>query len=184
MSTDRSQTRKASLVYAETLLEAAQAEGTVFAVTGQLASALEALHASVQLRETLTDRFLPVSGRQELIREIFADFSPALLAVLGVMVEREDLGLLHRINEAYVQVAEEALGATIIEVTTAIALDEDLRTAICAKYSTQFGTEVLLREHLDPAILGGIILNAHGKRIDASVLFQLEQARVTLSNSR
>jgi F-type H+-transporting ATPase subunit delta len=63
-----------------------------------------------------------------------------------------------------------------------VELDDGLRDGIRKKYSAQFGKGVLLREHTDPSLVGGIVLSAHGRRIDASVASQLESARVVLSH--
>ena len=41
----------------------------------------------------------------------------------------------------------------------------------------------MLREHIDKSLLGGILMSANGKRIDASVLSQLESARNVLKLS-
>ena len=43
------------------------------------------------------------------------------------------------------------------------------------------GHEVILREKVDPSIIGGIIISTHGHRIDASIASQLETARTVLS---
>ena len=67
-------------------------------------------------------------------------------------------------------------------MTTVVELDDALRQTIKSKYAAQFGKDVMLREHVDPSILGGIVLSARGKKIDASVSAQLEQVRVALSS--
>ena len=97
------------------------------------------------------------------------------------MVERGEVNLLTRVNRAYAELAEAELGAVIVDVTSAIELDDHLRDVIKNKLSRDFGTDILLREHVDPSILGGIIMSARGNRIDASMASQLERARVALS---
>jgi len=181
MPTDRLLIRKESAVYAEVLLEAATGSDTVFEVAGQLEQANAVIRGNIDLRTTLFDRTIPAEARISIIKEVFAGFDEALLAALGVMVSRDDLGILGKVAEAFGERAEEALNAVIIDVTTVVSLDEALRTAIKAKYSAQFGCDVLIREHIDPAIMGGIILSTHGVSIDASVVSQLESARAVLS---
>jgi F-type H+-transporting ATPase subunit delta len=181
MPTDRTLIRKASTIYAEVLLDAAKSEDTVFAVSGQLAQVLALIKGNLELRNTLTDRTLPKETRAGLVREVFATLDPALLEVLVVMVERDDIQLLAHVNEAYVNLAEDELDSVFIDVTTVIELSEELRDSIRKKYSAQFGRGVLLREHTDPSLVGGIVLSAHGRRIDASVASQLEGARLVLS---
>jgi F-type H+-transporting ATPase subunit delta len=181
MPIDRTLTRRASVIYAEVLLEATRAEGTVFEVSGELEQALAAIRGNGELRGALTDRTIPDEARVDILREVFAGLDAALLEVLAVMVQRGDIPLLARVNEAYIEGAEKALDSVIIDVTTVVALDEGLRDRIREKYSAQFGRGVLLREHVDPSLVGGIVLSTHGRRIDASVVSQLESARVVLS---
>jgi F-type H+-transporting ATPase subunit delta len=181
MPTDRTLARRASAIYAQALLEATADDGNAFEVSGQLGQVLSVVRGSGELRGVLTDRTVPAERRSQLVREVFADLNAALLALLVVMVERGDISLLSRVNEAYLEGAEEALDSVIIDVTTVVALDDGLRDQIKRKYSAQFGKGLLLREHVDPALVGGIVLSTHGRRIDASVVSQLESARTVLA---
>ena len=181
MPTDRNLIRGQVSTYAEVLLQGARSENAVFDVATQLVEATEAIRSSSQLRATLKDTAYPLEVRTGLIKEIFKESSPALVAVLNVMVERGEVNLLTRVNRAYAELAEAELGAVIVDVTSAIELDDHLRDVIKNKLSRDFGTDILLREHVDPSILGGIIMSARGNRIDASMASQLERARVALS---
>ena len=183
MPTDRMLARKESTVYAQVLLEATQFSGTVFEVTGQLEQVNRCIRGNIDLRKTLYDHSIPDETRIAIINEVFAGFDEALLAVCAVMVKRNALRLLPKVTETFALLAEEALDAVLIDVTTVVSLDEVLRDSIKKKYSAQFGRNVLLREHIDPAIMGGIVLSAHGVSIDASVVSQLENARIVLSQS-
>jgi len=184
MATDRTFIRKESAVYAQVLLEATQAAGTTFEVAGQLDGAYEIIRGNIELRTTLLDRMIPIETRIAIINEVFEGFDPVLLAVLDVMLKRDQLMILGKVTETFTNLAEDALKAVFIDVTTVVALDDALRSKIKEKYSAQFGRDVLLREHIDPAIVGGIILSAHGISIDASITTQLEKARHALSQSR
>ncbi|MDR2109218.1 MAG: ATP synthase F1 subunit delta [Coriobacteriales bacterium] len=184
MPTDRTQTRKASEVYAEVLLQAAQGPDAILALSEQLGQALGTIVGSIELRAALSDASLPAEARQQIAAEVFAGFDAALLAWLGVLIERGDLGLLPRINEAYLYAAEEALGAVIIDVTTVVPLDDQLRQQLKQKYAAQLGGEVILREHIDDSIVGGIVMSTHGRRIDASIVSQLQNARATLTQQQ
>ncbi|MDR3307411.1 MAG: ATP synthase F1 subunit delta [Coriobacteriales bacterium] len=181
MPTDRTVIKKESTTYAEALLDAAKAQDNVFEVCGQLELVRDTVRGSIELRNTLTDHALDAEARKAIAREVFTGLDPALLAVLDVMIDRDGLSLLARVSESFAYLAEDALGAAFIEVTTVIPLDDALRAGITAKYSAQLGRGVLLREHVDPSIVGGIVLSTHGRRIDASVVSQLENARAVLS---
>lgn len=183
MRTDSTHRRAVATVYAEVLLEAAKASDNVFAITGEFSELMQTVRGSIELRNTLVDKTLPEHIKKAIVAEVFEGFAPELLATFNVMVERDEMSLLSRVLEVFVALAEEALNAVIIDVTTVVPLDGDLRQQIIDKYSAELGTGVLLREHIDPALIGGIVLSAHGKSIDASVLSQLENARHVLSKT-
>ena len=72
----------------------------------------------------------------------------------------------------------------LVDVLAVMAeLDDHLREVITKKAEADLGTNVVLREHIDKSLLGGILMSANGKRIDASVLSQLESARNVLKLS-
>ncbi|MDR2671839.1 MAG: F0F1 ATP synthase subunit delta [Coriobacteriales bacterium] len=184
MRTNPTVDKAKAAVYAEVLLEAGRQAGTdsaLFELTGQFEQLLKTVRGSLELRSALSDQGVDPSVRRTIANDVFAGLRPELLVVFGTMVERDDLRLLSRTVARFVHLAEDALGAVIIDVTTVVPLSDELRFEIIDKYAAQLGTGVLLREHKDPALIGGIVLSMHGKRIDASVSSQLENARVELS---
>ena len=183
MRTNTTQKRAKAAVYAKVLLGSCKVSNNVFVVSGQFDELLKVVRGSLELRKALIDKTIPADTKKALVDEVFQGYAKELLSVFNVMVEREDLSLLPRVHENFVYLAEKALGAVFIDVTTVVPLDEELRQQIITKYSSQMGCGVLLREHVDSSLIGGIILSTHGKRIDASVASQLEKARHVLSRS-
>lgn len=182
MPTDRNLVKREVATYAKVLLEATRDEGRVHEVEAELSDALSIIRANTELRDTLGDRTIEGSVRAEIVRGVFKDYDACLVSVLAIMAERSDIDLLSRMNEEYIVMAEEATNTVMVDVTTVVALTDELRATIKKKLSTGFdGKEVVLREHIDASILGGIVMSAHGKRIDASASSQLEHARVVLS---
>ena len=108
---------------------------------------------------------------------------PALVDVLLVMSERDDLELANRVYAAFDGLIEEKLGVVVVDVTTAVPLDDALRETISNKAAQDLGKKVVLRERVDKSILGGIIMSASGRRIDASIATQLDTARTVLKTT-
>lgn len=182
MPKDRMLIKREVTTYAQVLVEAAKAKGNLLEVAAQLKEVQEAYLQFPQLRDALTDETLPAEALLGVIEGVFQGFDEALIKTLAVMAERREMGLLHRFVTEYELLAEDALDVVILDVTTVVELDDAMREAIKSKYAAQFGKDVMLREHIDPSIIGGIVLGAHGKRIDASVATLLEQTRVALSS--
>ena len=99
------------------------------------------------------------------------------------MAERGNLGELSAVIDAFVNAAENKLNVSIVDVVTAVALDDELRGIITEKLSKDLGKPVVLCETVDKSILGGIIMSTNGKRIDASISSKLEGTRALLKEN-
>ena len=181
MPTDRSLAKQTIETYATTLYEASVSVDAIDAVGAQLGDAARTVTLNAELRDAVLDDTLPAEIRRKIMTGVFAGFEPVLLEALGVMAERGNVDLLGAVEERYTDIAEDRRGLVTVDVTTAVELTERIRTAITEKLTSDFGRGVVLRERIDPSIVGGIVMSAHGRRIDASITSQLESARETLA---
>ncbi|MCH3967559.1 MAG: F0F1 ATP synthase subunit delta [Atopobiaceae bacterium] len=107
--------------------------------------------------------------------------TPEIRSMLAVMASRQDSDLLPRAISAYKEMLDKEGDTVAVEVTTAVPLDDELREKVRAKLGKSIGKGVFLIEKVDPDIIGGIIVSAHGHRRDASVRAQLNHAREVLT---
>ena len=112
-----------------------------------------------------------------------ADASPEVLSVLSQMAANGDLDKLPEVLELYSDMVDGDQQTVGVHVTTAVPLDAELRALITQKCELDLGCNVFLIEHVDPSIIGGLVLSARGKRRDASVRHQLEQARKVMTQN-
>lgn len=183
MRINRTQAKQVVATYAVTLFEAAAASGSVDLVGGQLAEVVTTVRGHADLRDALMGDTVPAETRGNIAREVFGALDPALVATLGVMAERDNMDLLSSVAEAYADVADERRDVVTVEVTTVVELTDALREAIKGKLASDFGRGIVLREKVDPSIVGGIVISTGGQRLDASISSQLEAARVALSTA-
>lgn len=186
MPTNRLLVKEETAVYANTLLQAAQEDGgveRVVALRDQLGQVLYAFREDSKIREALSNPALSAQQRYELTATVFQELDPLAVSTLAIMAERGSLDRLSAVLQMFLDGAEEKLGVSIVDVTTVVELDDELRKVIKDKVSADLGHDVVLCEHIDKSILGGIIMTTNGKHIDASVLFQLEKARAALKET-
>lgn len=110
-------------------------------------------------------------------------FSPEVLETLAAMQREDDLDLVSQVAKQYKEYLDAEDKTVSVTVTTAVPLDDDLREKVRAKAEADLKAPVYLVEGVDPSIIGGIMLEARGKRYDASVRAQLANIRKTLSSS-
>ena len=110
-------------------------------------------------------------------------FSPEVLETLAAMQREDDLDLVAQVAKQYKEYLDAEDKTVSVTVTTAVPMDDDLRDKVRVKAEADLKAPVYLVERVDPSIIGGIMLEARGKRHDASVRAQLANIRKTLSSS-
>jgi F-type H+-transporting ATPase subunit delta len=181
MPTSRMLAKQVVATYASVLFDAANGAGVVDEVYAQLDAVLRLVRSHAPLRDAMSDDAVPGVRRAAVAREVFAGLQPSLVSTIAIMVERDDFGLFSSLVDAFDETAEERRGVVAVDVTTAVDLSDALRESITAKLAADLGKDVVLRETVDPSIIGGIVISTHGHRIDASLASQLESARLVLS---
>ncbi len=162
--------------------EAAGQEG-VLEVREQMAEVIRAMRADLDLTMALSNPDFTPEQRRALVENIFADAHVAFREVLAVMAERGQADLLPRVNDEFRALIGERLGICVVDVTTAVPLDDGLRQLITEKAEADLGKKAVLRERIDKSILGGIIMDVDGNYIDASMISQLNRARNVLKDT-
>lgn len=183
MRTSRALAKQIVSTVAGVLFQAVAADDAVDAVSVQLEAVVRLVRSNSPLRDALLNDSVDAARRAQITREVFAGLHPALVDTLAIMVERNNFDLLSSVVDEFGEIAEQSRGVVAVDVTTAVGLTEMLRQAISAKLSADLGQSVVLREKVDPSIIGGIVISAHGRRVDASISSQLEAARVVLSTA-
>lgn len=110
-------------------------------------------------------------------------FSPEVLETLSAMHDANDLDLVEKVAKQYREILDSEDKTVSVSVTTSVPMDDDLREKVRTKVQNDLNAPVYLVEHVDPDILGGIVLEARGHRYDASVKAQLTNIRKTLSST-
>lgn len=108
-------------------------------------------------------------------------FSPEVLETLSSMRDSGDLDLVAQVADQYKTILDSEDETVSVTATTSVPMDDELRNTVRTKAEQHFNRPVYLVERVDPNILGGIILEARGKRYDASVRAQLANIRKTLA---
>lgn len=111
-----------------------------------------------------------------------AVMTPEVMDVLGVIGTSSDRRLIPLILAKYKDLVDEKSDTVPVQVTTAIPMDGELRAKVIEKMTKELGKPVYLMEHVDPAIIGGLVLEVGDDLRDASIRTQLQNMRQTLTN--
>ena len=171
MTSNRLQDRKVD-TYAHTLFEAALSEDRVY-------ESLDALEACA----TATPEFAALAV--EMVKQGDFDKMDRVLEVYKNLIEsnRAAVGSHVVSRSEYGEDLRDLAGKGVVgvHVTTAVPLNDELRRLIKERCEADFESPVFLIEHVDPTIIGGIVLSARGHHRDASVKMQLDSARKVMT---
>ncbi|TLM80054.1 MAG: ATP synthase F1 subunit delta [Actinobacteria bacterium] len=169
--------------YARALYDLAALTDSVDAADESLAAIVEAIRGNVALRDALADPAVPGEKKRAIVRDVFTAQSPEAVAVAGLLAERGEAASIDAVAAAYREIAEKERGIVVAEVTTAVPLDEALRSSVTGKLSASLGRPVALRERVDAAVLGGIRIKVAGRVLDGTLSSQVNAMRAVLSST-
>ena len=183
MPTNRLVVKEQIATYTSLLFEAARNDGGqegVLQVIVQAEEIIKAMRGNAELDGALKDPGFTPEQKATLARNVFEGANPALVSAIALMAERGELEYLPRVVEGLIDDMASKLNLMIVDVTTAVELDDHLRDLIKKKAATELGKDIVLNERVDKSILGGIIMSTKDERIDASLLTQVEKTREAL----
>lgn len=175
--------RAAARRYARALFDVSRAERLdLERVSGELSGAAALLTGNEALHRVLVNPAIPAARKRGVIEQLLAlsPVTPVLAKLLLLLAERDRLGLVPELVEAYRARLMEHQQIVRAEVTTAAALSADRVTALQEGLARLTGREVQLDVRVDPSIVGGAIARVGSTVYDGSVTTQLEKIKEQL----
>jgi F-type H+-transporting ATPase subunit delta len=175
-------TRRVAGVYAEALLRAADKENQA----GEVLEELETLAGQVFARDPELETFLASAavGRErkaEAIRKAFAGrASDVLTRFLFVLNDHDRLDVLRAVVQAYRELYDRKAKRIRVRVESAVPLAEDQQERLRQELRTATRLEPILETHLDPDLLGGLVVRLADWVYDASVRTRIDDLRKQL----
>jgi ATP synthase F1 delta subunit len=170
-------------VYARALFEVAQEQESLETIRSQLGEFTEML---AQHRDVAIFFFSPYFSTEEKKQGLAAgviDADPALQNFLEALIERHRMPAIFRIRTRFDSLVDKADRRLPVQVTSAVPLDEKLVASIGERIGEQTGNKIELSAHVDPEIIGGIILRVGNFIMDASIANRLNQLRQSVAQA-
>ena len=133
-----------------------------------------------ELRELLRNPQLDPRARAAALEDVLAGGDELLRNFLLVLVDKGRIGQLEVIAEEFERLVAEQEGVLSAELTTAVELSDDDEQRLLQQIETASGRKVEATRHVDPGLIGGIVLQVGSHRLDASVRGRLDRLRRAL----
>lgn len=161
--------------YATALFELASDAKAIETVEASLASVVQALGESADLRALTSSPILSRNDAKLAIAAVATSMKLDALTskTLGVLAENRRLGEVAAVARAFGQLAASHRGEVTAEVTSAHALTAAQSKALAAQLKARVGTDVAVQHKIDPSILGGLTVKIGSTMIDSSIKTRL-----------
>lgn len=117
-------------------------------------------------------------ARLELIQELLrGKTSVLLMRFLQLLMEKNRQHLFDAVVYEFDRLFRRWKNQLSVKVTTAFELNDEQQKRLKELLAQKWHKEILLEVHVDAGLLGGLILEADGRRIDLSLRCRLEQLR-------
>jgi F-type H+-transporting ATPase subunit delta len=172
---------RAAKRYATALFDAAQKAGATDDVERDINAVLSLMAETPTLRHMWESPLVPAGRKRDLISKLLGEsIHPLTLSFLRLLVDKRREEVLEPVQLELRILADRARHLLRAEATFAITPTSAEQAALQSSLQSRTGEAVQLTVHVDPAILGGVIVRMQDTIIDGSVRGTLERLRERL----
>lgn len=171
--------------YAAAFFDLAVAGGQVDAVSADMKALRTFLAAGDDVSAFLNNPVLRRAQQADVLQAVGAELklSALTLRFLGTLAMKRRLPQLADIVSAVEGLVAAHKGEVTADVTAAQALDQKQIDAIAGNIKQALGVTVRVNLHVDPAIIGGLVIRVGSRLIDNSVRTKLDRLHRAIKTS-
>jgi F-type H+-transporting ATPase subunit delta len=174
----------ADRMYARALFAAAQDKGNLAEVREELSDFVTAVREVPELRQLLVNPEVDSRVKADALRELLAGADEVVRNFLLLLAEKGRVAQLEEIAREFEGLVAAEEGRLEVGLTTAVELSDEEADRLVGQIEQASGRTVVATRSVDPALIGGLILQAGSRRVDASVRGRLDRLRHQLVSRR
>jgi F-type H+-transporting ATPase subunit delta len=162
---------KVALRYSRAVFDFIKDPKEVAEATEELKALAKIIQGHSELSMVLTSSVFTTEQREGILKDLGAKMklSKTTLRILTIVSSQGRMGLLGSIADQLNLIALEAAGSVAIVVQAASDLEKDEKKKIEKRFEKLLGKTVQASYEVDPALIGGIKVTAHGRTYDGSL---------------
>jgi F-type H+-transporting ATPase subunit delta len=150
----------------------------------QLGDFAAAVHDVPELRALLRNPQVDARAKADVLTEILGDADELIRNFLLLAAEKGRIGDVEDIAREFERLVAREERRLAVDLTTAYELSNDEAADLIRQIEEASGRKVDAKRHVDPSLIGGLVLQAGSLRLDASVRGRLNRLRRELVPSR
>ena len=172
-----------AIEYGKALFLITEEDGKSDNVLSDVQAAERVLKLNPDYVKLLDSPALSSDERVGLADEAFKDLDQMLCNLIKILTKKRLMNIFADVAKSYYSLYDESRGIVRVEAVSAIPLSEKQEEAIKEKLSSSLNKTIVLKNIVDPAILGGMKLRYLGVQLDGSVKTRLDKFEDALKNT-
>lgn len=135
------------------------------------------------IKKLLMDSTITYADKTKMLSSRLGEIDPLALKMIFMLAAKGKLETIEEITDEYQRLLDSyhgVEGAELIEVITAIPLDEKDKLGLSKRLTDIVEKPIILKAMVDPEIIGGIIIKVGDKIIDGSMRTKLAELKKEL----
>ena len=168
---------RAAIRYAKAVLSLASDNKSEDTVNNDMKLIASTIAESSDLKEMLQSPVIGVSVKKAVLLQVFNNASQETLSLINTLISNKRVDLLNQVALTYTQLFDASKGIEVATVTTAVELNDALKTQVLAKAKELTGKDIEVKNIVDENIIGGFILRVGDIQYNASIANQLNKLK-------
>lgn len=174
---------KAASRYAKSLLDLALEQGALEAVYQDMIFVLRSTEHNRELQVFLQSPIIKTDKKVAVFNEIFGQLNKVTRIFIELVTRKRREAALVEIASSFIDQYKNYKKIITAVVTTAVGLDDTLRSQVMDIVKKSAQGEVELVEKVDKNIIGGIILRVGDRQVDSSILRNIKNLNRTFAEN-
>ena len=164
--------------YALAIYNIAEEKGKVEQYLDELRNIIALINGDKDFQKLIKHPQVSTSSKKKLFTQVFqGKVDDDLLSFLLVLIDKGRILQLERKLKEMEKIHLEKNNTVAANVTTVIPLTDEDKKILTEKLERKFNKKVLLEEHIDSSIIGGVYVQVDNEIIDGTVKSKLEEMK-------
>jgi F-type H+-transporting ATPase subunit delta len=164
--------------YALALYQVAEEKGKVDQFLDELKTVVGLIDQDANLKLLIEHPSISTSSKKEFLEKIFkGKVEDDVLSFMKLLLEKGRMleigNMLKQLQDIYL----EKHNTSVAEIKTVVPLLEEEKTELISNLQKKFNRTIILKEELDPAILGGMFVKVENEVIDGTVKSKIDEMK-------
>ena len=163
--------------YANALFYFARENKQIELIQNNLTVLVKGIEQNLDFMKIINSKTIELETKKAVIKKVINSESDYFLHFLYVLVDNGRFDQIASISLAYNELVLDYFNKMVVDVYSRYQLTNEQKTKLVYKLQMKFNKTIIINEHIDDTLLGGVKIVSNNKIYDYSIDSQLEQLK-------